>query len=100
MIKSPKKIGPPCTSPNTVGEPVMKLGSSQIETFARSDDEKPPTTDTRAERDPGDLDGGGWALSDLAETKTLTEASQDRDAGDPEPESSFADDLVTGFVSF
>jgi hypothetical protein len=81
------------------GDPVMKLGSSEIQTFAESDAPK-PTTDTRAERDPGDLEGSEWSLHDLAETQTITEASHDRDAGDPEPERFFDDDPITGVVTF
>jgi hypothetical protein len=81
------------------GTPAVTLPGSRIETFAERDRPE-PSTNTRAERDPGDLDGVAWPPSQTAETKTLTEASRDRDDDGSDPDESFADDLVTGIVAF
>jgi hypothetical protein len=80
------------------GNPVITLPCAGVETFAETD--KPqPTTDTRAERDPGDLDGAAWPLQPAA--GILTEAARDHgDDEPPDPDESLADDLVTGIVAF
>jgi putative ATP-grasp target RiPP len=80
------------------GTPAIGMSASGTETFTDREPDQ-PSTSTRAERDPGDVDGAAWFMPLLA--KIFTEA--DRDKGDDEPadpDELYADDLVTGVVAF
>ena len=71
------------------GTPAVRLPGTRIQTFAKRDRPE-PSTNTKAARDPGDLDALAWLLHDLAAVATATRAGRDKDDDQPHPRESFA----------